>query len=1598
MSDALTLNYREPLRRGDFYVERSADRIVRELLEQGELCHLLAPHKTGKSTLAHRVKRHLEERGFLTAYIDLNGRIFTNCRAEDFYFDIFGDIQHQLRIDKDDYRAWWPGKLPSQPWQEFLEGFLLPRVPVHVLVFIDELDDLAKVTFGEDFLLQLRALHNARARSDPLQRITFCLIGTLPGEVFISDTRRTAFNIGQRVLLADFSEEQVAEFEPLLASITSKPGKALSEVYALTGGHPWMLQRMLVELLKGEPLKLIRVRDRVTQLAAQFLSPAASESVSRIGTRILSATTLAPPRQKLRLYGAVLNAEDGLDYRSSDPVHLDLLLAGAVTVDQRDDGAYLVVRNQIVADHFNDEWVQGQFLQLRLGGPATGAGSRALGEPETALCRVTALVDRLFCEDDDAQTAPYSRPANQLGTELIANTLYLYRLDAVESKERVALQVFLGIEGLGGQLWEQAVRALLRINSHRHDALPIILDGGYRSVGHDAGRGAGPGQDVAYIVTNAGSRSLAEPGAMELFREEKSLALQQLNILAEGLATLHRLGLMHRNLHPGTIDLVSRDAEGGDVYLRMSRFEMAPLIGNLLRRLDPAARPDDDDSDFRGEEAEQIRSYFLNQRVDALCCLSPERLAHLFGRARGALYEGPNSDVFSLGIIAYQWFVGQLPRRHVEATFGPHGYAPDAWEELHRAMLVQIAKSKLPEKLRELIERMLAPKPKDRLESWQVVNLLVEHFDTIARPWRKNMQGQRYLVTYLPDDMGAFLYAHDLVRRDPKSEVGRAEVYRFLVRDLANTTLSFSPPGCAALVADPGPDQEKARYVLNGTRLLYFCHLYEQRRLPNQPAHLVPQALLIRYSVEASKAHHLDPNAERRQVPPIEVASSASGVLDFDRLTQRPIWKPLLESVERVAQSPTQTRFLSALAWLLMLNETRLDARIYPVEVDRDDPTVLKLERERERDWMLSTDLRGLYYSDGDLRPGFADFFEQEALKKGNLELKLVPSIGGRPEFGPGGQQLWFLERAGRDAIRISYDTSDRGGPRRLQGNWWVQLADDDGTRFQLRQQRRSLHMLRGMPELVVQLQHPSTPTRIRQRWSQAGVGLEGRAPEIIRKLLDSRPIFALQGPPGTGKTTVIAEAVQQCLDRDRNARILIAAQSHYALDNLAERVHLKLAKTGLSGVDAVRIVSPKSKDREFPEIVQRYFIETRVEESKRAILRHCDEQLEALPPQAESGATGSSPGGAAFSTKELLGRWRRVVESGEAELHDRLRRGANLVYCTTGTATDAYLGTDREDSFDWVIVDEAAKAWPTELIMPLVYGQRWALVGDHRQLGAFGRLEVQRVLEKCSTSNLEGLREMGRLSEELFQAFELFEHLIEGGSADETGFLRRPVERLTEQFRMHPAISELISRCFYGGELQSAESTKERLHGLRSPTWLRDRALIWVDTGSAHEAPESPQERWHNPHEARLVATIVDKLGPTASKAVVLSPYNAQLKKLRNLVPSAFKDRLYTVDAFQGRESDIVIVSMVRCNEARPSETIKRLGFMVEPERVNVLFSRARELLIIVGSFDQFYKSESPFWPKLCSQVMTDASSARVSAYDVLNAEADAAQAEDAR
>lgn len=321
---------------------------------------------------------------------------------------------------------------------------------------------------------------------------------------------------------------------------------------------------------------------------------------------------------------------------------------------------------------------------------------------------------------------------------------------------------------------------------------------------------------------------------------------------------------------------------------------------------------------------------------------------------------------------------------------------------------------------------------------------------------------------------------------------------------------------------------------------------------------------------------------------------------------------------------------------------------------------------------------------------------------------------------------------------------------------------------------------------------------------------------------------------------------------------------------------------------------------------------------------------------------------------EKLVTDWVQRLRAADQRDADDLRQiyidNANVIGITCVQA-GAYQFSRQYRNFDCVIVDEVSKATPPELLLPMLKGARVVLVGDHKQLPPMiGPDTLTDLAAELGVPH----GELDHLERSLFK--ELFE--------------AAPPElraMLTEQYRMHPQIMNAINQ-FYADQLTCGlpDPERQRAHGFDLP-WLRpDNHLLWINTPS--EGPFAEQKvgtTFLNTGEVDVVLRLVKELdaawapqvagGQPPKEVGLITFYGAQVREFKaRLIARAgqFKNlrlRVGTVDRFQGMERAVIIASLVRNN---PQGAV---GFARKPERVNVAFSRAQELLMIVGSREQF-------------------------------------------
>jgi hypothetical protein len=269
----------------------------------------------------------------------------------------------------------------------------------------------------------------------------------------------------------------------------------------------------------------------------------------------------------------------------------------------------------------------------------------------------------------------------------------------------------------------------------------------------------------------------------------------------------------------------------------------------------------------------------------------------------------------------------------------------------------------------------------------------------------------------------------------------------------------------------------------------------------------------------------------------------------------------------------------------------------------------------------------------------------------------------------------------------------------------------------------------------------------------------------------------------------------------------------------------------------------------------------------------------------------------------------------------------ANCYFATCATAATSAI-TDM--NFDVVILDEANKARADESLPALRLGSALALVGDHKQL------------PPVEDDSLYGIVETDPFLEELVNT-SLFEMAWDGGLPAEARCL------LTIQHRMHPQISAYISRASYEGQLEDAPEVQAYEFVTRKPLPV---ALHFVDTDGMRGSRErrGPGGALRNETEVRVAAHVVrllDERCPRELSMAVIAMYAEQVERLRQaLGRRKFKRsvKIDTVDSFEGREEDLVVISLVRSNERG------RIGFLRVPNRLNVAVSRARRLVACIG------------------------------------------------
>lgn len=453
-----------------------------------------------------------------------------------------------------------------------------------------------------------------------------------------------------------------------------------------------------------------------------------------------------------------------------------------------------------------------------------------------------------------------------------------------------------------------------------------------------------------------------------------------------------------------------------------------------------------------------------------------------------------------------------------------------------------------------------------------------------------------------------------------------------------------------------------------------------------------------------------------------------------------------------------------------------------------------------------------------------------------------------------------------------------------------------------------------------------------------------------VKRALASRNFFLIHGPFGTGKTRTLIELINQ--EYFMGSKILATAESNNAIDNILER----LAKSN-DKINLTRLGHPQRVDKENIRFTLAYKVENHPLNEKIKDLREKADRLSEKrdeftkpTPRYRRGYSDSEiyrlgvmrKGGRGISPAIMnsMARWLEQNKNID-EILDTIKKVEENIIQDIISKSDVILSTNSsaalesiaKTKFDIAIVDEASQATIPSVLIPIAKANKFVLAGDHKQL-------PPTIISK-KAQDLEDT---------------LFESLINKYPAKSA--------LLNVQYRMNELLMEFPNSEFYNSKLDSAENVEDivitdiieenRLSEIETmkiedQLLSNEQPLIFVDTSKVDRKGEKQlkdSKSIINLAEAEATLEIAEfyrKLGVEDKDIGIISPYADQVNLIKSKIPLEVK----TVDGFQGREKEIIIISTVRSNEKG------KIGFLSDLRRLNVALTRAKRKLIIIGNKD---------------------------------------------
>ncbi len=437
-----------------------------------------------------------------------------------------------------------------------------------------------------------------------------------------------------------------------------------------------------------------------------------------------------------------------------------------------------------------------------------------------------------------------------------------------------------------------------------------------------------------------------------------------------------------------------------------------------------------------------------------------------------------------------------------------------------------------------------------------------------------------------------------------------------------------------------------------------------------------------------------------------------------------------------------------------------------------------------------------------------------------------------------------------------------------------------------------------------------------------------------IENALSCENFYLIHGPFGTGKTRTLVELISQ--ETRQNHKVLATAESNAAVDNILERL-MENKKLNLTRLGHPQRVSKHNITQTLAYKVENHRLNKKIKRIHKKIDNLIEKRSVYTKPTPQyrrgygdydilfNASKGKGGRGISPDKMKSMAQWIEYNQQID-ELHDEIKRIENKMIrdiietsnVILSTNSSAALESIARTKFDVAIIDEASQATIPSVLIPIAKAHRFILAGDHKQLPPTIISDKAQKLEKT-------------LFEELMRIYPFKSQL------------------LNIQYRMNSLLMKFPNAEFYNNNLKSDSSVDDITINDIINTDSEEEAMLFIDTSNIDEYGErhlKDSKSIINKLEADIAVQLANdylNVGLDETDIGIISPYADQVKIIQDRTSVEVK----TVDGFQGREKEIIIISTVRSNENG------NIGFLSDLRRLNVAITRAKRKLIIIGNIN---------------------------------------------